>query len=376
MNAQQLVNAQNQVDLGKIPIWYGDKKKDVFIAEHWFDRIHMAKVNAPWTDLQAKMYFFQALRGDAVLWWNVMLDARVDLDTWDILKMKFLETFGTTMTERTAVANVRLQQGATEACMIFAGRVTMAMRELKASQWTQTRVPTADLDVHIWGTAAGAMPADFWGAGATGDRKRRIMDNLKWYQSEFEKDNFGRTVFIAGLRKELREELMKNTIKLPYLRTVELASHIERQLTDPSKTVTHITEVENNEQIDAVQRNRKNNSKNQNFANRSRPSGSSTNSTFSKQRTTLRCYYCNKTGHTQPKCFKRKREKGQWKDKDGKPWIGAISEVNADFQLRPDQEDCDETLQHIATTENALSSIEQQLFNSYNVYDSNYLNFH
>ena len=373
MNAQQLVNAQNQVDLGKIPIWYGDKKKDVFVAEHWLDRIHMAKVNAPWTDLQAKMYFFQALRGDAVLWWNVMLDSSVNLDNWDTLRRKFLETFGTTMTERTAVANVRLQQGATEQAMIFAGRVTMSMRELKASQWAQPRVDDDELDAHMWGPAAGALPATFFGAGATVDAKRRVIRYLKSYQAEFEKDNFARTVFIAGLRKELREELMKNTVKLPYLRTVELAGHIERQLTDPSKTVTHITEVEN-EQIDAIQRNRKNNAKNQNFANRSRPTGS--NSTFSKTRTTLRCYYCNKSGHTQPKCFKRKREKGQWKDKDGKPWTGAISEVNADFQLRPDKEDCGETLEHIATTENALSSIEAQLFNNYGQYDTTYLNFH
>ena len=39
--AQAIVNAQNQVELGKIPLWYGDRKKDAFTAEHYIERIEL-----------------------------------------------------------------------------------------------------------------------------------------------------------------------------------------------------------------------------------------------------------------------------------------------------------------------------------------------
>jgi hypothetical protein len=45
----------------------------------------------------------------------------------------------------------------------------------------------------------------------------------------------------------------------------------------------------------------------------------------------IRCYYCNKMGHPQSKCNKRIAEKGQWKDKHGKPWVPQnkrVSEVD------------------------------------------------
>ena len=48
--AQAAINAQQQIELGKIPVWYGDKTKDAFLPEHWIDRIEHNRINAPWTD--------------------------------------------------------------------------------------------------------------------------------------------------------------------------------------------------------------------------------------------------------------------------------------------------------------------------------------
>ena len=353
--AQALVNAQNQIELGKIPIFFGDKSKDAFTAEHWIERIELSRTTAPWTDVQCINYFYQALRGNAVKWWAFIKDNGVNMTQWAAVREKFLAAYGTTVTERSAVANLRLQQLPKETCADYAGRVTMAMREHNATAWQRPPVANADLLNAFFGpevAGVNAHPAAFFHADATNANKQRALAYIREQQSRHERDILARNVYISGLRKEIREEILKMNDPKPYMETVEDAMRLERQLSDPHKE-HQVTEIDENCEVDAIKR-----------ANKK---GQKTNYSggASKPRANYKCYYCGLTGHMQPNCNKRKRENGQWKDKDGKPWQKRVNEVQENqFESQQNhQTHAYEALaRNLATTENALSSIEAELY--------------
>jgi Retrotransposon gag protein len=350
-DAQALVNAQNQIELGKIPIFFGDKSKDAFTAEHWLERIELSRNTAPWTDVQTVNYFYQALRGNAVKWWAFIKDNGVNMTDWTAVAEKFLAAYGTTVTERSAVANLRLQQLSKESCADYAGRVTMAMREHNATAWQRPPVANAQLMDAFFGpaTAANVHPVAFFDNAATNANKQRALAFIREQQSKHERDILARNVYISGLRKEIREEILKMNDPKPYMETVEDAMRLERQLSDPHKE-HQVTEVEEGE-VDAIKRSHKKGQKT------SYHSGSGASKPKS-----YKCFYCGLMGHIQPNCNKRKRENGQWKDKDGKPWQKRVNEVQENQFESQQHHNYESLAQNIATTENALSSIEAQLY--------------
>jgi len=353
--AQAAINAQQQIELGKIPVWYGDKTKDAFLPEHWIDRIEHNRINAPWTDAQACNFFYQALRGKAVAWWNLIRDNGIDTAVWANVRREFLGCYGSTITERTAVTNLRIQQGATESCMDFGSRVNTALQEHRITALPLPAVADADLNNALW---PGMVAADLWHANATNDMKRNILNHVRNVMMNHERDIMARNVFISGLRPLLREKMMAREDPLPFMNTLMIAAKLERQLTDPSKG-QQVTEVED-EDVEAIRRN------NKLSRGGKRP--------FSSDKKTLKCYYCGIPGHTQANCYKRKRENGQWKDKDGKPlpFRKKINEVDADKQGGQPTEAAKEG--HSATTENELDTVDY--FQNFSIFSISENKFH
>jgi len=351
--AQAIVNAQNQVELGKIPLWYGDKKKDAFTAEHYIERIELSRQAAPWTGPQTLNYFYQALRGPAVIWWATLTDDGIDMTDWPTIRTRFLRTYASAVTERSAVANLRIQQGATESVQDYAGRITMALREHKATSCPRPAIANADLAVNMFG---GPFPAETWHANCPDDRKRAIMDYVRERADAYNRDCMARNVFISGLRPNIREKMMTRDRPEPYLETKEIAMNLERQLTDPSKA-EHVTELELEElkETAAIRRGKPNK-----FVPKT-----SDKRTSVERKTNFKCWYCGIPGHTQPNCYKRKRENGQYKDKDGKPYQRKVAEIdqNERNQTCSDQS-YEELMQtHAATTEKLLNSINFDYLN-------------
>ena len=173
-----------------------------------------------------------------------------------------------------------------------------------------------------------------------------------------ERDIMARNVFISGLRPLLREKMMAREDPLPFMNTLMIAAKLERQLTDPSKG-QQVTEVED-EDVEAIRRNNKLNKGGK------RP--------FSSDKKTYKCYYCGIPGHTQANCHKRKRENGQWKDKDGKPFVfrKKVNEVDADKQGGQPTEAAKEG--HSATTENELDTVDY--FQNFSIFSISENKFH
>ena len=136
MNQQQLINAGRQLDLARIPVWSGVKDA-VFTPEQWIDRIEKAKgPNAgAWTNDTTMSYVYNALRGDALTWYEALPTLGYDNADWDDFKAAFLRTYGTTRTARTAALNLsEVRQGNTESSARYIARVIKIIADIR-SHW-------------------------------------------------------------------------------------------------------------------------------------------------------------------------------------------------------------------------------------------------
>jgi hypothetical protein len=52
----------------RLPIWFGDRGKDVFNAHQWINNVEKTKNLAHWTNEVTMIYVVNALRGKALAW--------------------------------------------------------------------------------------------------------------------------------------------------------------------------------------------------------------------------------------------------------------------------------------------------------------------
>ena len=327
--AQALINAQRAVELGKIPIWKGDGK-DEFAADQWIKRMDNNRVTGGWDQATTCGYAYNALRGKALNWHYAVMDRDVDIrNNWDNFRREFLRMYDPQATTRTALANIHLAQGASESVGDYDGRCAQVIREFKATEPPMAIPAVPDNIVAMAGYAAfpeatrNALAVFFINAG-----RKDAFNMLK------------RNIFISGLRPKLREEVMKAD-PATYAEAFTEAEELDIKLADPKKT-NHILAVDegpeepkpdegaDNEdrEVDALHR--------QNGPRRGQSRGRGHFTTqrgrvSSRGRSSPRvpngngnpnakCRYCQRTGHLQADCFKRKRENGTMVDQHGKPY--------------------------------------------------------
>ena len=73
------------VELGRLPLWYGIPGKDTFTAEQWIERLRKSRDTAGWNDVQTVGYFYNALREDGLLWYESLPIQRIDFNNVDTL---------------------------------------------------------------------------------------------------------------------------------------------------------------------------------------------------------------------------------------------------------------------------------------------------
>ena len=112
-NQQALINANRNIELGRLPLWSGPKDS-TFSAEQWVERIDKARAATAgnWNNDTTMSYVFNALRGDALVWYDALPTLGYDNTVWDDFKEAFIRTYGTTKTARTAALNLaEIKQG-------------------------------------------------------------------------------------------------------------------------------------------------------------------------------------------------------------------------------------------------------------------------
>jgi hypothetical protein len=330
------------VELGRLPLWYGLPGKDTFTAEQWIERLRKSRVTAGWNDAQTVGYFYNALREDGLLWYESLPIQRIDFNNVDTLIAEFLRTYSTTRTARTTTANLLVLQKATETVSAYNHRVCRAVMDV-----IDTKDPAApELPDHLHADAIRGLA----GYAALGADVKQGDFRATW-QAGF--DDMGqlilRNVFITGLRPLIRQRLLDQPPQT-HREAVELALERERQLVEPRKAV-QILEVsegllEDGEmsqetvelEIDALNKRME---KLRAFRGRGRghSRGASRGRGSSSASRSAKCYYCGKMGHMQRECNTRKREGGPMKDANGKPYKSHVSEVtNPNPNSQPNSE--------------------------------------
>jgi len=105
----QLAQALNDHDRAKrstdIPLYYGQPGRDTIAARLLIVRINDAGAIANWNNDRKLLEFKMCLRDKAVGWFEDLIENRINVDDWDIVKAEFLETYEPKYSTKTACAN-------------------------------------------------------------------------------------------------------------------------------------------------------------------------------------------------------------------------------------------------------------------------------
>ena len=338
------VNIDNlrQSDLAKLPLYSGDSK-DQFTAEQWIERISRSRVASNWNAEQTMAFVFNALRGNALRWFDALKRSGIDRNNWDAFQTAFLAAFSSTRTPRTATVNLAdLHQGQTEPVVSFYPRVVKAVDDLEALAGLAFPLPDPPFPIALTGVAAFmAIP--------NADRAAAAQA-LVTYGATAAFNHIALNLFVSNLRPSLRDELLKKSPASLY-EAFETASQLERLQEAPKKPVVAAMPIDStapvqaadtvadsdpsadslDKEIDALNFRLKALRGKRNFSrpgpsSSSKPSARPSPRPAQPSRSTpsrdpnFKCRYCHKLGHGQYECNSRRAAGAPMVAADGTPY--------------------------------------------------------
>ena len=329
-----------QADLARLPLWNGDKK-DPFTPEQWCERIQRAKDNSNWDDNATLGYVFNALRGNALIWFDNLKRSGINHESWDAVKQAFLKAYSKVRTARTATVNLaEVKQGNAENVNEYYNRVLAAINDL------ENLMPAGALQVRATADAYPAAVIALAGFAALPAAAKQETITKATKSGCTQAFNYmGLQHFIANLKPAYRDELMK-TNPLTLYTAFEAAAELESINAAPTRymagSVTVINEDDEliaDEDVDteieamSTRLNNLKNRRNQRGASRGRSRGRGQTrggrgaaSRGAGSGSGLQCFYCKKMGHKQEDCYSRKNAGAPMVDRNGQPRRGGLND--------------------------------------------------
>jgi len=192
-----------QADLAKLPLWSGDATKDVYTVEQWCKRVDKAAVSAGWDAGNTMSYVYNALRGEALRWYESLKRFNINDNDWPAVRAEMLDAYSRVQTARTAVVNLSdLKQGASESVTNFGSRVARIVDNLEILMPAASRVPAGV----PWDAAITALAR--WGGVAADVKAKQLQDaanRVIWNTY----NHLGVQLFISNLKPVFRDEMLK-----------------------------------------------------------------------------------------------------------------------------------------------------------------------
>lgn len=335
--ANALLNAQRRADLQKLPIFYGDDQ-DQFTAEQWIERINRARntVDPPWDDNVTMAAVYSSLRKAALAWYEAIQHELDEAHQWRDFQTFFITAWSKTRTSRTTIAALEaLHQRMDEKVVNFFARVAKVNKDINEVE----PVVLADVNVPNPAFEAVFMNVAAFAAIPAADRMNQAR-RLVAHGMAMRNDRFAKHVFIAGLKEEIRSDLMKNPPQGGLYAAFQAAQIIEKALEKPSTKSTSskaVKAIESNEvEVEAVNGGKR-------YGKR-KP--------MDKKNAT--CYHCQKKGHFAAECRAKARgeapaprpeNKGHFKKKNN---VSAVDQDGNPFNWLKDDDEGDDN-EEVAT---------------------------
>lgn len=328
-----MADAVLREQIAKLPIWTGEST-DVFTARQWLNRIESVRQTAGWAAADVMQFVYTCFRGEALHWWEALKRSKVNTQDYELFKVAFLTSFAEATTARTASVSLHdVKQTASETIVAFYARVIKLVDNIELLLPAAKRLPpTAAYPAEIQALAGfAALAADIKTGGLTFNVNVGLQTAL---------DHVGLQIFIAGLRPNIRDELMK-TPPGELWQAFEQALALESIYKAPksafasvhSINLTSEQDLESQEavdlEIDAVQAHlSKLKFKKSSYSGQAKSwSKGGTSQTDKKD---IICRSCKKKGHMQDVCRSRIRDGKPMLDAQGNPMKRkAVNEVEA-----------------------------------------------
>jgi len=328
-----------QADLAKLPIWSGDAAKDGYTVEQWCKRVDKAAASAGWNAGNTMSYVYNALRGDALRWYESLKRFNINDDDWPSVRVEMLDAYSRVQTARTAVVNLSdLKQGASESVTNFGSRVARIVDDMEMLMPAAARTPAGV----AWADEITALAG--WGAVAAAVKTTQLQNaanRVIWNTY----NHLGVQLFISNLKPVFRDELLKAP-PTDLSTAIKQARQLEKIVLKPENTSASVSAIQQeamggHDDVDAEiaalsaqfqalikKRNGANGRGGRGAANGNRggrggrgrgaPRGGGAangNSSYNV------CRYCKKPGHLQKVCNSRIKAGAPQVDLNGKPYV-------------------------------------------------------
>ncbi len=338
-----------QADLAKLPIWSGDSAKDGYTVEQWCKRVDKAAASAGWDPANTMSYVYNALRGDALRWYESLKRFNINDNDWPSVRAEMLDAYSRVQTARTAVVNLSdLKQGASESVTNFGSRVARIVDDLEILMPAAARTPAGV----TWADEITALAG--WGGVAAAIKTTQLQNaanRVIWNTY----NHLGVQLFISNLKPVFRDEMLKAP-PTDLNAAIKQARQLEKIVLKPENTSASVSELQqestgHHDNVDAEiaalsaqfqalikKRNGANGRGGRGAANGNRggrggrgrgaPRGGGAangNSSYNV------CRYCKKPGHLQKVCNSRIKAGAPQVDLNGKPYTYA-QEMEEDEQ--------------------------------------------
>ena len=201
-------NAAANTQLSILPGFSNNEKEDKCTATQWLQKVCLHKEGAAWTDVQTVTHFRNALRHDAVNWYDTLECFGVDIagKNWAQIKARFEEDFHAKPTPHTTISKLtQINQKANESVNSYISRAMLILLELKKGIDPDT-LPITPLVFP--GTAAEVTAhTDAWNGCAEATRTLAIR-HVRRQISARNSECYDCIILTAGFKPEIKTKIM------------------------------------------------------------------------------------------------------------------------------------------------------------------------
>ena len=244
----------------------------------------------------------QALRGDALEWWNTVTK-QADINNVDDLKHYFLTDYATTANSRTTAAHIKIKQEKGQSVREYMSRLQSAFTNLEL---TVDPVPDP-------ANVAECLPNPPAGVDVAGLPLAWLVEVVRAHRARGYRQFYEptlRSLFIDGLLPHLKLEIIRvdpRTARAALEAAYKYEREYEGGITQIQAALHELTTetTPTDENVHYIQRGRGAQRGGRGGSYRGR--GSNTNTSRSTVPRDAKCHFCQKLGHYQKECYTRLR---------------------------------------------------------------------